>query len=164
MKKKVNDLELEAERRILSDQELADGKECRKKNTRNGDHCKVRHIQKARMKWVCDGDENTSFFHNYLKIKNRRCNVHGLMIDGSWVTDPASIKKEKSEFFGEKLCEWCSVRSSFINHNLKKISDCDRRYLEAPFELNEIKDAIWSCGSDKAPGPDGFTFRFIKHF
>ena len=23
---------------------------------------------------------------------------------------------------------------------------------------------MWSCGNDKSPGPDGFNFRFIKHF
>ncbi|GKB95780.1 RNA-directed DNA polymerase, eukaryota [Tanacetum coccineum] len=28
----------------------------------------------------------------------------------------------------------------------------------------EIKDAIWDCGSDKSPGPDGFTFAFYKTF
>ncbi|GJQ93669.1 ribonuclease H-like domain-containing protein [Tanacetum coccineum] len=27
-----------------------------------------------------------------------------------------------------------------------------------------IKDAVWSCGCEKAPGPDGFTFKFIKWF
>ncbi|GJS64070.1 RNA-directed DNA polymerase, eukaryota [Tanacetum coccineum] len=25
-----------------------------------------------------------------------------------------------------------------------------------------IKDAVWDCGSEKAPGPDGFTFKFYK--
>nr|GEZ49718.1 RNA-directed DNA polymerase, eukaryota [Tanacetum cinerariifolium] len=28
----------------------------------------------------------------------------------------------------------------------------------------EIKRAIWDCGSDKSPGPDGFTFEFFKKF
>lgn len=28
--------------------------------------------------------------------------------------------------------------------------------------LEEIKVAVWSCGSKKTPGPDGFTFSFIK--
>jgi len=30
--------------------------------------------------------------------------------------------------------------------------------------LEEIKQAVWECGSDKSPGPDGFNFRFIKTF
>nr|KAJ0202709.1 hypothetical protein LSAT_V11C500285080 [Lactuca sativa] len=28
----------------------------------------------------------------------------------------------------------------------------------------EIKKAIWSCGNDKASGPDGFTFKFLKEY
>nr|GEV53424.1 cysteine-rich receptor-like protein kinase [Tanacetum cinerariifolium] len=28
----------------------------------------------------------------------------------------------------------------------------------------EIKRAVWDCGSDKSPGPDGFTFEFFKKF
>lgn len=34
--------------------------------------------------------------------------------------------------------------------------------LEADFEEEEIKRAVWSCGSNKAPGPDGANFLFIK--
>nr|GEU53840.1 putative RNA-directed DNA polymerase, eukaryota [Tanacetum cinerariifolium] len=30
---------------------------------------------------------------------------------------------------------------------------------------NQIKvDVMWNCGSDKAPGPDGFTFAFVKRY
>ncbi|GJX46034.1 RNA-directed DNA polymerase, eukaryota [Tanacetum coccineum] len=36
--------------------------------------------------------------------------------------------------------------------------------LDAPFSREEIKRAVWDCGSDKAPGPDGFTFGFFKRF
>nr|GEV78255.1 transposon TX1 uncharacterized [Tanacetum cinerariifolium] len=28
----------------------------------------------------------------------------------------------------------------------------------------EIKRAVWDCGSDKSPGPDGITFEFFKKF
>ena len=33
-----------------------------------------------------------------------------------------------------------------------------------PFKEEEISSAVWACGSDKSPGPDGFNFRFINHF
>ncbi|GJT07066.1 RNA-directed DNA polymerase, eukaryota, reverse transcriptase zinc-binding domain protein [Tanacetum coccineum] len=36
--------------------------------------------------------------------------------------------------------------------------------LDSPISSNEIKAAIWDCGSDKSPGPDGFTFAFYKEF
>nr|GEU59129.1 ribonuclease H-like domain-containing protein [Tanacetum cinerariifolium] len=36
--------------------------------------------------------------------------------------------------------------------------------IERPFSDEEIKMAVWECGDDKAPGPDGMTFKFVKHF
>ncbi|KAF5793118.1 putative RNA-directed DNA polymerase [Helianthus annuus] len=32
------------------------------------------------------------------------------------------------------------------------------------FTKEEIKEAVWNCGNEKAPGPDGFSFKFLKHF
>ena len=32
------------------------------------------------------------------------------------------------------------------------------------FSIGEIKNVVWSCGSDKSPGPDGFTFKFLKKY
>ncbi|GKB49075.1 RNA-directed DNA polymerase, eukaryota, reverse transcriptase zinc-binding domain protein [Tanacetum coccineum] len=37
-------------------------------------------------------------------------------------------------------------------------------FLENQFSLVEIKRAVWDCGGDRAPGPDGFTFKFITTF
>ncbi|XP_022019626.1 uncharacterized protein LOC110919671 [Helianthus annuus] len=34
--------------------------------------------------------------------------------------------------------------------------------LTQPFSLTEIKDAVWECDGDRAPGPDGFNFKFLK--
>ncbi|GJV50673.1 RNA-directed DNA polymerase, eukaryota [Tanacetum coccineum] len=28
----------------------------------------------------------------------------------------------------------------------------------------EVKRAVWDCGVDKSPGPDGFSFYFYRHF
>ena len=36
--------------------------------------------------------------------------------------------------------------------------------LEVTFCAEEIKKAVWDCGSDRASGPDGFSFAFIKQF
>lgn len=36
--------------------------------------------------------------------------------------------------------------------------------MEINFEVEEIKETIWNCDNDKAPGPDGFTFEFIKRY
>ncbi|GKA33082.1 RNA-directed DNA polymerase, eukaryota [Tanacetum coccineum] len=46
----------------------------------------------------------------------------------------------------------------------QKISYEQQAYLESDVTNAEIKKAVWECGIDKAPGPDGFTFGFFRHF
>ncbi|KAJ9537397.1 hypothetical protein OSB04_030130 [Centaurea solstitialis] len=46
----------------------------------------------------------------------------------------------------------------------EKISESQKASLECAFTEKEVKEAVWSCGSNKAPGPDGFTFEFIRKF
>nr|GFA82351.1 RNA-directed DNA polymerase, eukaryota [Tanacetum cinerariifolium] len=36
--------------------------------------------------------------------------------------------------------------------------------LERDVSKKELKKAMWDCGMDKSPGPDGFTFGFYRHF
>ncbi|KAJ9547421.1 hypothetical protein OSB04_019964 [Centaurea solstitialis] len=55
-----------------------------------------------------------------------------------------------------------SRKPTRLDHSLtslfKKISDDQKSRIEAPFSEQEIKSAVWSCGNNKARGPDGFTF------
>ncbi|GKB46521.1 RNA-directed DNA polymerase, eukaryota [Tanacetum coccineum] len=46
----------------------------------------------------------------------------------------------------------------------KSLSSDHQRELESKVTNDEIKKAVWDCGTDKAPGPDGFTFRFYRRF
>ena len=36
--------------------------------------------------------------------------------------------------------------------------------MEKSVSSEEIRKAVWDCGNDKAPGPDGFTFLFLKRY
>ncbi|GJY36338.1 RNA-directed DNA polymerase, eukaryota [Tanacetum coccineum] len=36
--------------------------------------------------------------------------------------------------------------------------------LEKPVSCDEIRDAVWDCGTNKSPGPDGFSFEFFRKF
>ncbi|GKE96364.1 RNA-directed DNA polymerase, eukaryota, partial [Tanacetum coccineum] len=37
-------------------------------------------------------------------------------------------------------------------------------HLEREVSRDEIKRAVWDCGTDKSPGPDGFTFGFYPRY
>ncbi|GKG26920.1 hypothetical protein Tco_0402623, partial [Tanacetum coccineum] len=36
--------------------------------------------------------------------------------------------------------------------------------LEQDITKEEVKRAVWDCGVDKSPGPEGFSFYFYRHF
>ncbi|GJS26873.1 RNA-directed DNA polymerase, eukaryota [Tanacetum coccineum] len=36
--------------------------------------------------------------------------------------------------------------------------------MERKISKEEVKRAVWDCGVDKSPGPDGFSFSFYRHF
>ncbi|KAJ0918837.1 putative RNA-directed DNA polymerase [Helianthus annuus] len=46
----------------------------------------------------------------------------------------------------------------------KKVNENEAIDLVKEFGEEEIRNAIWECGSNKAPGPDGITFSLIKEY
>ncbi|MCH85138.1 cysteine-rich receptor-like protein kinase, partial [Trifolium medium] len=40
----------------------------------------------------------------------------------------------------------------------------DRGSMTKPFTVDEVKAAVWDCGSFKSPGPDGINLGFFKDF
>lgn len=44
------------------------------------------------------------------------------------------------------------------------VSNSENELLTAHFSEGEVKEAVWSCYSDGAPGPDGLSFMFYHKF
>ncbi|KAJ0928854.1 putative RNA-directed DNA polymerase [Helianthus annuus] len=78
--------------------------------------------------------------------------------------DSNVIKLEAQKFFEAKFKETRPTRPAFVCPSLNKLLEVDAINLIRPFTFLEIKEAIWECASDKAPGPDDYNFGFIKHF
>ncbi|GJY96198.1 hypothetical protein Tco_0512559 [Tanacetum coccineum] len=107
--------------------------------------------QKARIKWDVEGDENSKFFHSYMKRRNNKCNLRGI------------IKAEMARHFKSLFSENGVVHSTFCCNRIEKISEEEAISLEAMFSEKEVRDAVSGCeGGDKALRPDGFNFKFIK--
>ncbi|XP_071741985.1 uncharacterized protein [Rutidosis leptorrhynchoides] len=120
--------------------------------------------QKANVKWDVEGDENTKFFHGSLKRKRCIQSIQGLLVDGVWIDNPNDIK---ACFFYHYKLKFGEHVSDFNFGEIRPtvcLDESDKLFLEANVEDAEIKNAVWCCGSSKAPGPDDISFRFIKHF
>nr|GEY57729.1 RNA-directed DNA polymerase, eukaryota [Tanacetum cinerariifolium] len=69
---------------------------------------------------------------------------------------------------GDRNDEIMCKRSGIIN-NLNDLSNIqtmeeDRQFIERDVSIDEIKKAVWDCGTEKAPGLDGFTFGFYRRY
>lgn len=120
--------------------------------------------QKSRVKWEVEWDENSKFFHGMLNQRRRQQNVTGIMQDGVWVTDPVVVKEIFVDFFEDKFKPINTSIPSSPNPLFKQLSAMNQALLEASVTQEKIKEAMWSCSGDKAPGPDGITFKFIKRY
>nr|GEV66329.1 hypothetical protein [Tanacetum cinerariifolium] len=90
--------------------------------------------QKAKVRWSIEGDENSKIFPQYAKLKKI-----------------------------PTCYPWDSYRR-LDTHFPNELSLDQLEGLERVVTYDEIKRAVWDCGTNKSPGPDGFTFDFFRRY
>ncbi|GJS45072.1 RNA-directed DNA polymerase, eukaryota, reverse transcriptase zinc-binding domain protein [Tanacetum coccineum] len=121
-------------------------------------------FQKARIKWDIEGDKNTKFFHSLIKQNRRRQAIQGIMVDGTWVSNSVQVKEAIFDFYKEKFQSHVPQVSCSNHSSFSRLSEAESNKMERQISSEEIRKAVWDCGSDKAPGPDGFSFQFLKRY
>ncbi|GJR55734.1 RNA-directed DNA polymerase, eukaryota [Tanacetum coccineum] len=120
--------------------------------------------QKAKIKWAIEGDENSRYFHGVLNKKRSQLNIRGIMVDGKWTEKPNNVKLEFLHHFRNRF-EKPTDNRVYIDMNFPKSITIDQHMdLECAVSKEELKRAVWECGTDKSPGPDGFSFGFYRQF
>nr|GEU39579.1 RNA-directed DNA polymerase, eukaryota [Tanacetum cinerariifolium] len=83
------------------------------------------------------------------------------MVDGDWIDDPDLVKHEFRSHFADRFQDLGSRRGSLNFLFLNRLSNDQILDLESSISKDEIRTAVWGCGVDKSPRPDGFTFEFF---
>ncbi|GJT60451.1 putative RNA-directed DNA polymerase, eukaryota, reverse transcriptase zinc-binding domain protein [Tanacetum coccineum] len=78
------------------------------------------------------------------------------------VTNPHRVKLAFFNFYKEKFEAHDALVNLTIVTPQVHLDLQERNALEDNVSKEEIKAAVWDCGSQKAPGPNGFTFLFIN--
>ncbi|GJY88494.1 polypyrimidine tract-binding protein homolog 2 isoform X1 [Tanacetum coccineum] len=95
--------------------------------------------QKAKMEWLEAGDSNSSYFHKTVKARNQYCRIE--------------------EFLGNhSVCDDLNIDGLFHS----KVSDQSCLSMVRDITNNEIKNAMFNIGDDRAPSPYGYTSTFFK--
>ncbi|GKB28399.1 RNA-directed DNA polymerase, eukaryota [Tanacetum coccineum] len=120
--------------------------------------------QKAKIRWAIEGDENTKYFHGIINKKRSQLAIRGVLVNGDWIEEPSKVKDEFLNHFANRFSKPggpCMTPDASL---FKQISFDQNVDLESDVNYEEIKRAVWDCGTNKSPGPDGFTFEFFRRY
>nr|CCA66140.1 hypothetical protein [Beta vulgaris subsp. vulgaris] len=148
--------------RILTEDELEEKQKAQVELWKWMKRREVYWAQNARISWLKEGDRNTRFFHTIASNKRRKNSIICIEVKGKESGDPQIIKREAVSHFKKIFAENNYNRPTFKGLSFRQITDDQASDLTQPFSNKEIDEAVSSCAADKAPGPDGFNFRFIK--
>ncbi|XP_058741401.1 uncharacterized protein LOC131613777 [Vicia villosa] len=119
--------------------------------------------QKARIRWIKDGDLNTRFFHNVIKVRERRNYIASALSQGGITLEGMEeIKLEVKSFSEAKFQEQVIQRPVLDEVEFKILNIEDRDRLEANFTIEEIKDVIWNCDGKGAQDQTDIIFLSLK--
>ncbi|XP_071698919.1 uncharacterized protein [Rutidosis leptorrhynchoides] len=170
------DWERKAECQLLSEPDRVKWLECRHRWVEKEKVKTSMLKQKARIKWILDGDENSKFFHASIRRKYNKCNFRGITVDGSWVEDPIVVKEftrpvcsasgpvQPSLGAHDHISHPSATSNPIFDTGCFCLKNEEAVGLEEKFSDEKIWEAIHECASNKAPGPDGFNMRFFKKF
>nr|CAD1829964.1 unnamed protein product [Ananas comosus var. bracteatus] len=121
---------------------------------------------KSRIRWLRDGDQNTHFFHMATLVRRRRNRITSLVLDnGIRISDEPNLMMAFSIFYTNLWdYNFNGFSADMDIEGFPTISSDVHDMLVAPFTIDEVKAALWSMPTGKAPGPDGYPVEFYRRY
>ncbi|XP_042495053.1 uncharacterized protein LOC122074285 [Macadamia integrifolia] len=114
--------------------------------------------EKAKIKWLKNGDRNSKFFLLSVKIRRSKNQISTLDFeDGSLVSD----QQDLTTYMVDNYENFHSHVPVYPHHEMldqipKFISDDDNLFLDAIPTMEEVKQVVWDLDAESSPGPNGF--------
>jgi mannosylglycoprotein endo-beta-mannosidase len=163
----IDELDIKAETSPLNTSESGKLREANDKLLKLRREEESKWAQRAKVKHVQEGGNNTKYFHLIANGKHRRKKIFQLEQDEGTIVGDDNLKLFISEYYkklfgapvqnGFSLCE-----NSFSD--IPQISSAENIILTSDFTEEEVFEAISQMEHNKAPGPDGFPAEFYKNF
>lgn len=116
--------------------------------------------QRAHVKWLHDGDKNTSFFHAFASERRKRNTIKRLKRE-----DEEPLKEHIANYFFNIFSSMAGKDNEEILHVVQpRVTKEMNDILRAEYTEEEVKRALDNIGDLKAPGPDGMPAIFFKRF
>ena len=115
------------------------------------------------MKWMTQGDANTSYFHSCANRRRRKKIIFSLENERECLTVETANRDHIYKFyknqFGKDINLNVKVTKDFWRAR-RRISDVDNDSLVQKFSKEEASNTIKGLSGDSALGPDGFPTCF----
>nr|GEW26121.1 cytochrome P450 71AV8-like [Tanacetum cinerariifolium] len=105
-------------------------------------------------------DENSEYFHGIMNKKRSQLAIRRTLANGEWISEPHRVK---NEFFTHFKKQFSLIQAPSICFDFTfptHLSSDQVQDLERTVTYEEVKMAVWDCGTNKSPGPAGFSFEF----
>eukprot|EP00258_Populus_trichocarpa_P025573 XP_024441592.1 uncharacterized protein LOC112324175 [Populus trichocarpa] len=121
--------------------------------------------QKLKNTFFKESDKGTHFFHSLMNHTHKRNYISTIQrLDGMLTTSISEVGEEFIRYYRELL--GTSKHTTSIDVKVALSGPCinagSHSFLLAPVSNDSIKEALFSIGNDKAPGPDGYSSLFFK--
>ena len=123
-------------------------------------------IIRSRVRWVEEGEKNTKYFLNLEKRTKELNHIRKLSgPENRILNDGDDILREIRRFYSSLYASNnTSVGSFFCDVDHTGLSHDDSSLCDGELTLHECSIALSMLQNDKAPGTDGLTTNFYKHF
>ncbi|VFQ76999.1 unnamed protein product [Cuscuta campestris] len=120
--------------------------------------------QKAHLKWMELGDQNSSFFHSYVKGRRASPKIRSVSTaGGKKLFQEEDIKNEAVEYFKNVFSSITLVDDQeILRHIPTLITTEDNNSMTLIPKEEEIKKAVWELNPNAASGPDGYNGVFFR--
>ena len=161
----IDELDIKAENYPLSSAEkdrLKDANERINKLRRDEE---TKWAQRAKVKHIQEGGNNTKYFHLIANGKHRRKKIFQLEQDEGTIVGEENLKVYITEYykklFGAPVKNNFSLIESQTN-DIPQLPPEENGILTSEFTEKEVYDAIMQMEKNKAPGPDGLPAEFYQ--
>ena len=127
----------------------------------------IKWYERAKVKTLLQGDDNTRFFHLVANGKHRKQHIFRLEQEDGVIVGNLELKKYITHYyknlFGQPDENDISLVESWID-DIPQVTEIENEILISAITETEVKEAVFQMEHNKAPGPDGFPAEFYQVF
>jgi hypothetical protein len=116
-------------------------------------------FQRAKLKHLLEGDDNTKYFHLVANGKHQKQRIYSLEDDNGVRIEEEGLKSHITKYY-----KGLFGKPKSFAHDIPRVSNAENDILTSPFSLDEVSEAVFHIEHKKVPRPNGFPADFYQVF